>query len=257
MVLTPRALGRTGLTVSPLGLGTVKFGRNQGVKYPTAFALPDDAQAAHLLDVAAELGITLLDTAPAYGSAEERLGGLLAGRRERWVLCTKAGEEFEDGRSRFDFSPKALAASLERSLKRLRTDRVEILLLHSDGEDLAHLQVDGALEALFRLKERGLARAVGISSKTLAGGQLAAHLADVVMVSYNPAYTDEAPVIAEAARRGCGVLVKKALNSGHLGASAADALRFCLGTEGVSSVVVGSLSEANLRANAAACGATA
>jgi len=65
-----RDLGDSGLSVSPIGLGTVKFGRNTDVKYPSAFALPDDRQLAALLDVAAECGINLLDTAPAYGASK-------------------------------------------------------------------------------------------------------------------------------------------------------------------------------------------
>lgn len=68
-----RPLGDTGLAVSPLGLGTVKFGRDQGVKYPSGFTIPDDREAADLLALARDLGINLIDTAPAYGRSEERL----------------------------------------------------------------------------------------------------------------------------------------------------------------------------------------
>lgn len=100
-----RPLGSTGLLVSPLGLGTVKLGRDQGVKYPSGFRIPDDTEAAALLDQARALGINLIDTAPAYGRSEERLGPLLAGQRDAWVIVSKVGEEFEDGQSRFDFSP--------------------------------------------------------------------------------------------------------------------------------------------------------
>src|SRR5690606_15619655 len=86
-----RPLGQTGLTVSALGLGTVKFGRNTGVKYPRSFELPDRSAAANLLSLARDLGINLLDTAPAYGESEERLGELLQGQRQDWLICTKAG----------------------------------------------------------------------------------------------------------------------------------------------------------------------
>ena len=72
-----RSLGATGLRVSPLGLGTVKFGRNRGVKYPRTFELPTDRAILNLLETAWESGINLLDTAPAYGASEERLGRLL------------------------------------------------------------------------------------------------------------------------------------------------------------------------------------
>ena len=64
-----RTLGRTDIAVSALGLGTVKLGRNRGVRYPQPFALPDDRAARALLDAARELGVNLLDTAPAYGAS--------------------------------------------------------------------------------------------------------------------------------------------------------------------------------------------
>ena len=79
-----RTLGKTGLKISPLGLGTVKFGRNQGVKYPGGFEIPEEGDLASLVALAKDLGINLLDTAPAYGTSEERLGRLLKGQRQDW-----------------------------------------------------------------------------------------------------------------------------------------------------------------------------
>lgn len=259
-----RPLGNTGLRVSVLGLGTVKLGRTRGLKYPgaqLAAELPSDDAAAELLRTAAELGINLIDTAPAYGIAEERLGTLMAannwfGGRDRWTLCTKAGEEFDShaaggaGESRFDFSPGAIRASIERSLKRLRTDRLEIALLHSDGRDEWIIRESGALEELRRLKERGLVRAIGVSTKTIAGGLLAAERCDVVMVTHSPAHASERKVIDAAASRGVGVLIKKGLASGHT-PDAGAAIRFVLGTPGVSSMIVGTASAEHLRENAA------
>jgi len=78
------------MQVSPLGLGTVKFGRNQQVKYPTAFELPDDKQVLNILALARDLGINLLDTAPAYGLSQQRLGKLLSGRQD-WIIVSKVG----------------------------------------------------------------------------------------------------------------------------------------------------------------------
>jgi aryl-alcohol dehydrogenase-like predicted oxidoreductase len=248
--MTPRPLGTTGLHVSPIGLGTVKFGRNTGVKYPAAFDLPSDEQITALLGAAAELGVNLIDTAPAYGTSEERLGVLLtrAASRDRWVICTKAGETFENGVSTFDFSPAAVTASIERSLKRLRTDRVEVALLHSNGDDQQIILHSGALEALESLKRRGLIRAIGISTKTPQGAMLAVRHADVVMLTLNAAEQADAPAAAAAGTRGVGVLVKKALASGHT-RDADSAIRFALNLPGVSSVVVGTLSNEHLRAN--------
>ena len=99
-----RPLGSTGLLVSALGLGTVKLGRDQGVKYPNGFQIPGDDEARMLLKLARDMGINLIDTAPAYGRSEERLGPLLRGQRQDWVIVSKVGEEFADGQSSHDFS---------------------------------------------------------------------------------------------------------------------------------------------------------
>jgi aryl-alcohol dehydrogenase-like predicted oxidoreductase len=246
-----RPLGKTGIQVSLLGLGTVKLGRNEGVKYPQAFDLPDDKAVVALLEAARELGINLLDTAPAYGLSEQRLGRLRPGRRDDWVIATKAGEYFEFGASRFDFSPSAVRASVENSLRLLRTDWLDIVLLHSDGVDEAGDRFLPAAEALARLKQAGLIRATGFSGKTVAGGDRLLPHVDVLMATWNPGYTDEAPLIARAGAQGRGVLIKKALASGHV-ADPAAALRAAATLPGTCSIVVGTLSPANLRANAAA-----
>src|SRR4051812_8405226 len=94
-----------GKKVSVLGFGTVKFGRNKGVKYPggDGFALPSDKEIEGLLDLALECGITLIDTAPAYGTSEERLGKLMGARREKFFLVSKTGEEFDGETSQYIF----------------------------------------------------------------------------------------------------------------------------------------------------------
>jgi aryl-alcohol dehydrogenase-like predicted oxidoreductase len=254
--LPRRCLGRTGLEVGVLGLGTVKFGRNQGVKYPRGFALPGDAAVRDLLALAADLGINLIDTAPAYGSSEERLGRLLPGPRERWVLGTKVGEEFRDGASRHDFSPEAVRASVERSLRRLRTDWLDLVLVHSDGADLDIIERSGALETLAELKRAGKLRAFCMSTKTLAGGLRAAECCDVLMVTWNLDHEHEVPVIDRCLELGTGVLIKKALASGHAAAGGGDPVRAAfarlLAHPGVGSLVVGTIDPDHLRANVAA-----
>jgi aryl-alcohol dehydrogenase-like predicted oxidoreductase len=248
-----RPLGSTGLQVSALGLGTVKLGRTEGLKYPGTFTLPDERSARELLALARSLGINLLDTAPAYGSSEERLGELLAGQRRDWILCTKVGEEFAGGQSRFDFSPEAARQSVLRSLRRLATDVLDIVLVHSDGDDLRIMAELGTLQALRQLQQQGLVRAYGISTKTVAGGLAAAAQCDVVMATYNLRQRDEVAVLDACARRGVGALVKKPLDSGKLTAETPARLRESLALvmahPGASSAVIGTVSPIHLRAN--------
>ena len=118
------AIAQTGLSVSPLGLGTVKLGRDTGVKYPTAFSIPNDQQAMALLNQAWDLGINFLDTAPAYGTSEQRLGDLLPKLDHDWVIATKVGETFNpaSAESDYNFTPEFIQHSVQTSLKNLRRD---------------------------------------------------------------------------------------------------------------------------------------
>jgi aryl-alcohol dehydrogenase-like predicted oxidoreductase len=100
--------------------------------------------------------MNLLDTAPAYGESEERLGRLLRRCRRDWVIVTKVGEEFQDGKSRFDFSAAATRASVERSLRRLGVDALDAVLIHSSGDDLHILEREGVLPVLLDLQRGGL-----------------------------------------------------------------------------------------------------
>lgn len=255
--LPRREIGHSGVWVSPIGLGTVKLGRNEDVKYPSAFTIPDDREAARLLAAAHDEGINLIDTAPAYGNSEQRLGPLLRGQRQQWVICTKVGEEFEGGQSHFDFSPAHTRRSVERSLQRLQTDYLDLVLVHSDGNDADIIERQGTLAELARLKQAGKLRAFGMSTKTVAGGLLAARSCDCVMVTHNLEYRAEEAVLDYCAEHRVGVLIKKALASGHLSASFDDpvlaAMRFILSHPGVTAVVLGTINVDHLRHNVAAC----
>lgn len=272
-----RPLGNTGLIVSPIGLGTVKLGRNRGVKYPggEGYALPSDEQAMELLRTASELGVNLIDTAPAYGESERRLGELLSragwfGGRDRWVICTKVGEEFDavSGTSTYDFSPAHVKASVERSMRRLRVDVLDVVLVHSDGRDEWILESSGAMEVLRELRRSGLVRAIGMSPKSVDGGLASVRKSegacDVVMVTYNARERAEGVVIDAARPRGVGVLVKKGLLSGHIdevmsrmppeireqtNEPVEASMRLVLGRRGVQSMIVGTANPAHLADN--------
>lgn len=251
-----RPLGSTGLTVSPLGLGTVKLGRDQGVKYPAGFTIPDDDAARLLLGQARDLGLNLLDTAPAYGVSETRLGPLLRGQRDHWVIVSKVGEEFEQGQSRFDFSAAHTRRSVERSLQRLETDRLELVLVHSDGNDLDILAHEEVYATLAALKREGKILGYGFSGKTVEGGLKALETGDCAMVTFNLNEQAERPVLDYAAEHGKAILVKKALASGHVClASGVDPVRasfeLLFAHPGVSSAIVGTINPVHLAHNVA------
>ncbi len=245
--MVDRELGRTGLRVSPIGFGAFKIGRNEGIKYPRNYDLPDDETVSSLLNGVLDLGITYIDTAPAYGSSEQRIGRAIAHRRRELVISTKVGETFESGRSTFDFSAAGVRDSVHRSLQRLRTDVIDLVFAHSNGRDLAVLGDTDVVATLHALRDEGMVRAIGFSGKTPDGGQAALASADAIMVEYHLENRPHEPVIAQAAAAGVGVVVKKGLASGHL--SAGDAIRFVLANPGVSSMLVGSLSLEHLEEN--------
>jgi aryl-alcohol dehydrogenase-like predicted oxidoreductase len=246
----------TALQVSPLGLGTVKFGRNQKVHYPASFTLPTDKEILTLLDQAQAGGINLLDTAPAYGESEIRLGKLLQGSRHQWVISTKAGEEFDQGESYYSFSRDSIIKSVERSLQRLHTDYLDIVLIHSNGDDMRIIEQDEVFITLADLQKAGKIRAYGMSTKTVEGGLRTIDASDVAMVTYNPAQTLEKPVINYAYQQKKGIFIKKAFASGHLDRIAAvnedpikSALQFIFAEPGVTSVILGTINPEHLAQN--------
>jgi len=204
-----RPLGRTGLTVSELGLGCASWWGKP------AF---DERTALGLVHEAIDLGVTLFDTGASYsaGEAEPRLGRALRGRdASRLVIATKAGT-FHAGGGRIgrDMTPTAIVASAECSLRTLGLETLGLLQLH--GPSAAELN-DEMLAALEGLKARGLARAVGLNSFDPGVIQHAIGLRpiDVVMVDYNVLRPEREPLIAAAAQAGKGVLAGMPLAMGH------------------------------------------
>ncbi|MCE2424714.1 MAG: aldo/keto reductase [Pseudomonadales bacterium] len=247
-----RPLGSTGVRVSALGLGTVKFGRNTAVHYARPFELPNDAQIAELLATAKSRGVNLLDTAPAYGNSESRLGEAIQDCRDDWVVCTKAGEEFDGSRSRYDFSEDHVLMSVERSLARLRTDRIEIVLVHSDGRGGAQIEAAGAFRALARLRREGVVTAIGFSGRSVTDGRSAMGHSNVLMCTINAVHREEVPLAAEAAGAGVGVLVKKPFAQGRQ--TDVRQLAEIATLPGVTAVVAGTTSCEHLEAAATALG---
>lgn len=143
-----RRLGRSSVEVSQIGLGT--WGMS-GAFWGAA----DDAESIRVIHRALELGVTLIDTAEAYGKghAEEVLGKALAGRRDRAVIATKVMA------SRLE--PRELEAAIEGSLRRLQTDHVEVYFIHWPNPDFP---IGPTMEVLERLRAQGRIRAIGVSN---------------------------------------------------------------------------------------------
>lgn len=145
-------LGKSSLEVSEIGFGCMSIGTDK------SFAL-------HLLHNAFDLGIRFFDTADLYdqGRNEEFVGEAFFGKRHDIVIATKVGNRFEPGKPgwTWDVSPSYIKGAVERSLKRLRTDYIDVYQIHGGTMDD---DFDGIVETLESLKSRGLIRAYGISS---------------------------------------------------------------------------------------------
>lgn len=150
-----RTLGKTGLELSAIAFGASPLGDVFGVTDPE-----EGKRAVHL---AIDEGINFFDVSPYYGLtlAEERLGAALVGRRSKIILSTKCGRY---GASDFDFSADRVIASVDDSLRRLRTDYVDLLFAHDiEFGDLQQI-AEETIPAMRRLQEQGKARYVGVSA---------------------------------------------------------------------------------------------
>ena len=239
-------MGHHDLEITPIGFGAFKIGRNQGIKYPDAYDLPDENAVATLLNGALDLGINYIDTAPAYGLSEERIGRAIGHRRDEFVISSKVGETFAAGQSSHDFSSHAVRESVQRSL-RLRRDALDIVFVHAGRDDLGVLTSTDVVQTLEGLRDQGLVKRIGFSGYTADAFDAALSWADVLMVTYHKDDPSLESVIAKAGGRGVAVVVKKALASGHLDAE--EAIRFVLANPHVTSAVIGGLSLEHLSEN--------
>jgi L-galactose dehydrogenase len=171
-----RTLGNTGLRLSILGFGAAPLGNEYGDIQVTA---GDDA-----VRIAIDRGINFFDTSPYYGRtlSEERLGAALSGMREKVVLCTKLGRY---GKESFDFSASRAMASIDESLRRLRTDHVDMLIAHDIEFGDPEQVINETIPAMRKLQAAGKARFIGISALPL---ELLADVAGRTKVDFTLSY---------------------------------------------------------------------
>jgi len=271
-----RRLGRTNLDVSEIGLGALEIGRDWGIR-DADFGRPAEQDAISLIHAALDLGINFIDTAPAYQLSEERIGKALHGHRHEVYLATKVGEHYDNERGFwYDYGAAAVRTSVEQSLRRLQTDVVDVLQIHSASTDL--IQQGETYEAMKRLKDAGHVRFLGMSGDLQAARAAIEHGGfDTVQITYNifnqAAATSLLPL---AGSRDVGVIVMAPLGHGALTSKhqhldpeqreyrlakqvdflvrpertlAQAALRFVLQQNAVSTIIAGTRKPANLRSN--------
>jgi aryl-alcohol dehydrogenase-like predicted oxidoreductase len=220
--------GSTGMQVGSLGLGGAEIG----------FERPTDQTVDALLGIALDAGINVIDTAAMYADSEEKIGKALVGRRDRFLLFTKCGRYAPPARSipgfalrsrrklrrslaptprsepPLDWHPQALKWNIDQSLRRLRTDHIDLIQLHTCSENLLR---DGAvIEVLERAQDAGKVRHIGYSGDgTSVLYALKCGLFDTVQLSINIADQEALDsALPLAIERGVGVIAKRPIANG-------------------------------------------
>ena len=204
--LATAILGRTGYAATRLGFGAMELGGIAG-KLP-------ESQVERLLHGVLDSGINLIDTSPDYQASEELIGRHLAGRRGEYFLASKCGclvdraPTMRDGKLEHDFSRKNVRAGVEQSLRRLKTDHLDLVQVHS-SPSRAVLEQHGTVEEMQALQREGKVRFLGMSSVL---PDLRDHIAmgvfDVFQIPYSALQPEHEEVIREAARAGAGTIIR-------------------------------------------------
>lgn len=205
-----RSFGASGIMVSAIGLGAWQLGSYE-------WDNTDEAEALQIVQAALDLGCDFFDTAPSYGGgrSEELLGKALKGRRHTVTICTKFGRTTA---RQPQYDAAYLRSSLEDSLKRLQTDYVDILVLHSPPREL----LDGAsaphYEIMEQLKAEGKLRVYGVSVDTRQEIEtlLTTTRCGAIEVLFNIFQQEPLPAFQQAADKGVGLIAKVPLDSGWL-----------------------------------------
>ncbi|PAF33688.1 aldo/keto reductase [Paenibacillus sp. 7516] len=252
-----REYGNTGMKVSTLGFGGSEIGSNVSKQ---------DVET--LLNTALDAGLNVIDTAECYGNSEELIGDVLSHRRDDYYLFTKCGHAA--GVDGPDWDPKVLEQTINRSLRRLQTEYVDVIHLHSCSEEV--LRQGAVIEVLQRAKEAGKTRFIGYSGDTTdALYAIGTGVFDSLETSLNIADQEAIDLtLPEARKRNMGVIAKRPianaawmfdtlsedaypfvywrrlqelgygfLTGNDVQSAVETALRFTLSTEGVDTAIVG------------------
>jgi len=213
-----RSLGRTGLVVSEIGFGGVEIGIPYGIDPGVGLEAPAEEEAERLLRDALDAGINYFDTARAYGRSEKVMGNAFRGRRDEVLLCTKCSPLCDE---KGCLPPPAdlrrtIDDSLNKSLAALRTDYVDVYMLHS-----AHAEVldnPAVAEIFLDYKRRQLARAIGVSTYSPEETRKAVESGvwDVVQLPFNLMDQRHGAFFASAVERGVGIVVRSVFLQGIL-----------------------------------------
>jgi aryl-alcohol dehydrogenase-like predicted oxidoreductase len=279
--LDKRPLGRTGLQVTALGFGAMEL-RGPGRRW--ARPLPE-GQAGRVLNAVLDAGINFIDTSIDYGKSEELIGDWISHRRDEYFLASKAGCPWDPqilagappGPLPHDFSPTHIREGLERSLRLLRTDHLDLLQLHM-SPSLETVRASQALDTLVALRDEGKVRFIGSSSTAPHIWDLVATGAfDTFQIPYSALEREHEAVITQAHEAGAGVIVRGGVARGgfrpgtivmrnlwegwdaaKLDELLADGqsrvefvLRYTLGHPGVSTIIVGTADVGHLQDNVA------
>lgn len=198
MTLPRHPFGNTGLTVSPLGFGGA----------PIGYLPVERQQTSDVLNTLLDLGANLIDTAASYKGSEALIGETIGHRRDEFILVSKCGAKIPESDAP-EWSAELIARTIDRSLERLRTDRLDVMLLHTCSREV--LERGEALAALAKARQAGKIRFAGYSGDNETGA-FAATLDDVAVIQTSINIADQRNidvVLPPCRHRRLGVMAKR------------------------------------------------
>jgi aryl-alcohol dehydrogenase-like predicted oxidoreductase len=226
--LQKTVLGRTGLEVTKLGYGAMEL---RGAAGGRGRAVPTE-QSLAVLNAVLDGGINFIDTSPDYGDSEELIGEAIADRRDEYFLASKCGcpvgqPATERGRlPEHVFTPENIRAGVEQSLRRMRTDHLDLVQFHI-SPSRETLEQNGAVEALAALRDEGKVRFLGMSG-TLPNivDHIDMGVFDAFQIPYSALEREHETVISDAAEAGSGTIIRGGVARGVPDKGIEDASRF-------------------------------